>query len=71
MLIFGYVRAYIGVLGIKSRSRSADDLEKLEPILKRLQHAVLNVNADKLTFGVAECKYLDFTRKKLNLNERR
>ena len=53
-----YVRTYIDDLLVLTRSSFTDHLEKLEPVLEKLQKAGLRVNLTKTTLCAEEIEYL-------------
>jgi hypothetical protein len=55
-----YVRAYLDDLLCISRSSLADNLKKLEEVLRCLCDAGPKVNAEKLTFCTLEIEYLGY-----------
>ena len=55
-----YVRTYIDDLLVLTRSSFTDHLEKLEPVLEKLQKAGLRVNLTKTTLCAEEIEYLGY-----------
>ena len=68
-----YVRAYIDDVLCLTSADWDDHLQKLEPVLEKLQQTGLKVNAGKSTFGASQVEYLGYilTREGLKYVEKK
>ena len=61
MMALEYVKTYLDILLVISKSTLLDHLEKLRLVLTKLQEARLKINANESKFCALETEYLGYS----------